>query len=147
MENKQLEILSKIVNETLKEKELLLVEIKSDNNYNFKVFIDKPVGNVTIDDCVAVSRSIEHKLEDVFENFSLEVSSPGLTSPFKIPEQYKKNIGKEVEILTTDGKKEKGILKDVAHDKITLETNKKKETKEIEINFDNIKKAKLVLKF
>ena len=147
MESRQLEIFSRIVNKILKEKGFLLVEIKSDNNYNFKVFIDKHIGNITIDDCVTVSRSVEHLLEDVFENFSLEVSSPGLTSPFKIPEQYKKNIGKKVEILKTDGKKEKGILKDVKQNKITVEINGRKETKEIDINFDNIKKAKLVLKF
>ena len=131
----------------VKKNNLLLVEVKHDNNYNFKVFIDKPEGNITIDECMKISRQIEREIEDYYENFSLEVSSPGLTSPFKIREQYIKNKGKEIEILLNDGTKNKGILKDVEENYIVIKINNKKETLEKRINFEDIKKAKSVLKF
>ena len=131
----------------VKKNNLLLVEVKHDNNYNFKVFIDKPEGNITIDECMKISRQIEREIEDYYENFSLEVSSPGLTSPFKIREQYIKNKGKEIEILLNDGTKNKGILKDAEENYIVIKINNKKETLEKRINFEDIKKAKSVLKF
>jgi ribosome maturation factor RimP len=147
MEDKVLKVFSNIVTEIVNENNLLLVEIKADKNYNFKVYIDKTEGNVTIDDCTLISRKVEHRLREVFDNFSLEVSSPGLTSPFKIPEQYKKNIGKEIEVVTLDGKKEKGVLTNLNEDIITLAVKSKKEIKELNIKLENIKRAKLVLKF
>ena len=147
MKEKDLDIFTNITNEIVKNQGFLLVEIKADNNYNFKVYIDKSQGNITIDDCVKVSRRIEHEIEEIFDNFSLEVSSPGLTSPFKIKEQYIKNKGKEIEVLQNNGVKDKGILEDVIENKIILAIKNKKETTTKEINFDNIKKAKLVLKF
>jgi len=125
MKNEHLEILSTVVNEVVNSNSFLLVDLKSDNQYNFKVFIDKLQGNVTIDDCVTVSRQIEDKLLEKFENFSLEVSSPGLTSEFKI----------------------KGILKSIDEEFITVETKVRKETKNQKINFNYIKRTKLVLKF
>jgi len=147
MKEKDLDIFTNITNEIVKNQGFLLVEIKADNNYNFKVYIDKSQGNITIDDCVKVSRRIEHEIEEIFDNFSLEVSSPGLTSPFKIKEQYIKNKGKEIEVLQNNGVKDKGILEDVIENKIILAIKNKKETTTKEINFDLIKKAKLVLKF
>ncbi len=147
MKDKDLDIFTGITNEVVKEHGFLLVEIKADNNYNFKVFIDKSEGNITIDDCVKVSRKIEHELEEVFENFSLEVSSPGLTAPFKIKEQYIKHMGKEIEVLQNDGTKDKGTLEKVEENFITLKITRKKESLTKDINFENIKKAKLVLKF
>ncbi len=147
MKEKDREIFEQIANKITKEYGFWLVETKADNNYNLKVFIDKPDNNITISDCVKVSRQIEHELETIFDNFSLEVSSPGLTAPFKIKEQYHKNIGKEIEVLQNDGKKDKGILEKVTENFITLKISQKKEVLTKEINFENIKKAKLVLKF
>ena len=50
---------------------------------------------VTIEECAKVSRIIESGLDREIEDFELEVSSPGLNSPFKVLPQYFKNIGKE----------------------------------------------------
>lgn len=77
---------------------IVVVEIDSDEN-------------IGIDDCISLSRKIESELDRDQEDFELEVGSAGLTAPFKIPRQYKKNEGKEVEVLTKAGQKLTGILK------------------------------------
>lgn len=69
---------------------------------------DEAIG---IDDCIGVSRNIESQLDRDVEDFELEVGSAGVTSPFKVLRQYKKNIGNEVEVLTKSGQKLSGILK------------------------------------
>ena len=66
---------------------------------------------VSIDDCVELSRYIEEHLDRDAEDFELEVGSAGITSPFKVLRQYKKNIGNEVEVLTKNGVKLSGLLK------------------------------------
>lgn len=69
---------------------------------------DEAIG---IDDCIEVSRNIESHLDRDVEDFELEVGSAGVTSPFKVLRQYKKNIANEVEVLTKSGQKLSGILK------------------------------------
>lgn len=88
-----------LVDVTIKPGNLIVVEI--DN--------DEAVG---IDDCVALSRYIESKLDRDTEDFELEVGSAGITSPFKVLRQYRKNIGNEVEMLLKSGVKQSGVLKD-----------------------------------
>jgi len=77
---------------------IIVVEIDSDDA-------------ISIDDCIALSRNVESQLNRDEEDFELEVGSAGVTAPFKIPRQYKKNIGNEVEVLTKSGQKLSGILK------------------------------------
>ena len=77
---------------------IIVVELDSDNG-------------MSIEDCISISRKIESQLDRDAEDFELEVGSVGLTSPFRIPRQYKKNIGNEVEVLTKKGLKLSGILK------------------------------------
>ncbi|MDR2968603.1 MAG: ribosome assembly cofactor RimP [Tannerellaceae bacterium] len=88
-----------LVDVTIKPGNLIVVEIDS----------DEAVG---IDDCVALSRHIESKLDRDTEDFELEVGSAGITSPFKVLRQYRRNIGNPVEVLLKSGTKLTGILKD-----------------------------------
>ena len=72
----------------------------------------KPDNVIVVElDSDGVSRNIESQLDRDIEDFELEVGSAGVTSPFKIPRQYKKNIGNEVEVLAKSGQKLSGILK------------------------------------
>jgi len=73
------------------------------------VEIDHAEG-VWIEDCVELSRYIEDHLSRDEEDYELEVGSAGLGQPFKVPQQYINFIGKEVEVMDSEGKKIKGIL-------------------------------------
>ncbi|RKR14141.1 ribosome maturation factor RimP [Maribacter vaceletii] len=132
---------------------LIDLAITLDNKIN--VVIDGDNG-VTVKDCVRVSRAIEHNLDREEEDFSLEVASAGAASPFVMPRQYKKNIGRKVEVETENTSYEGNLT--VANDEsITLEwkarepkpIGKGKVTvqKKMEIPFSDIRKAKVVLKF
>ena len=99
-----------------------LVEEKLASSSNYLVSLEVQPGNiivveidnddaVSIDDCVELSRYIEEHLDRDAEDFELEVGSAGITSPFKVLRQYKKNIGNEVEVLTKNGVKLSGLLK------------------------------------
>jgi len=90
---------------------------------------------------------------ELFPNgdFSLEVSSPGLDEPLKLFRQYKKNIGRFVEITLKDSTKKEGKLVDATEDGVVIETEtgkgKKKEIKQESVLFDQIKNTKIQVKF
>lgn len=90
---------------------LIVIEVDSDEG-------------VSIDDCIALSRHIESQLDREIEDFELEVGSAGVTSPLKIPRQYKKNEGNEVEVLTLKGQKLSGVLKSSDDNGFTLTVTK-----------------------
>jgi len=128
-----------------------LVSAKVNTQNVISVFVDKANG-ISISECLQISRFIEQELDREIEDFELSVSSPGLTKPFVVKEQYQKNIGKEIVVKLSDGKKVKGRL--IAFDgDIILETNKKekgkkqiKKEKKIILS-EQVKETKLVIKF
>ena len=67
-----------------------------------------------VDACAARTRRIEEVFDRDVEDYSLEVGSAGITSDFRIRAQYSKNLGNDVEVLTSDGRKLHGVLTDVA---------------------------------
>lgn len=83
------------------------------------VELDSP-GSMDLDTVAAVSHSIEAALDRDKEDFELEVGSAGLTAPFKVRAQYDKNIGNEVEVFTTDGRKLRGTLVETTDDGFTI---------------------------
>ena len=134
---------------------LFLIDFTIGSDNRLKVVIDGDHG-VTVADCMKISRAIEHNLDREEEDFALEVASAGAAAPIVMPRQYKKNIGRklEVETLTTTYE---GSLTAVEEDYIVLEW-KAREPKPIgkgkvtvqkreEIGFSDIRKAKVVLKF
>ncbi len=134
---------------------LFLIDFTITPDNRIKVIIDGDHG-VTVDDCIKISRAIEHNLDREEEDFSLEVASAGATSPLMLPRQYGKNIGRKLEVETDEGSFE-GNLTQVDENNIVLEW-KAREPKPIgkgkvtvqkrkEINFSDINKAKVVLKF
>lgn len=123
-----------------------LVEIKIKPTNNVKLFLDGDQG-VTIEKCISWNRALYKKIEEenLFPNgdFSLEVSSPGVDEPLKLFRQYKKNIGRTVEVILKDGIKVTGKMVDATEDAITVEEtkgkNKKKEVLQHVFLFDQIK--------
>jgi ribosome maturation factor RimP len=131
-----------------------LVDIKIKPTNNVKVYLDGDQG-ISIEKCVQYNRALYKKLEEtgLFPNgdFSLEVSSPGLDEPLKIHRQYKKNVGRQVELILQDGARIEGRLLDVSEDGIIVEEtrgrNKKKEVINHTFLFDNIKTTKIQVVF
>ena len=130
--------------------DMFLVEIKVKPTNNIKVFIDADSG-ISIEKCISVNRALYKKMEEsgLFPNgdFSLEVSSPGLDEPLKLFRQYKKNIGRSVEVITKDGQRKDGKLIEVTEDGFIIEETKKKNKKKEVLNhtflFDHIKTTKI----
>lgn len=117
-----------LTNEWLANKEYFLVDVIISKDDKITVEIDHAEG-VWIEDCAELSRHIENGLSRETEDYELEVGSAGLGQPFKVTQQYRNHIGMEVEVLTKEGKKLKGILKDASDEEFTL-TVTKKEKKE-----------------
>ena len=103
------ELLRQTVQEALAGTDAFIVDIEVKPGNDIVVEIDSNEG-VDIDLCTAVTRRIEEVFDRDKEDYSLEVGSAGLTAPFKVVEQYTKNLGKDVEALTVDGRKLHGVL-------------------------------------
>ena len=131
-----------------------IVEVKASENKEIFVSVDTDSG-ITIDECGEISRIIDEKLNRDVEDFDLEVSSPGLSEPFKVLRQYVKYTGKNVEIVLIGGEKLSGKLLSVSQNGITVETERKekqnKKTVKIKenrnLNFCDIKTTKLKITF
>jgi len=136
------------------ETDYFLVDIRVKPTNNIKVFIDGDQG-ISIEKCVQFNRALYKKLEELVlfptGDFSLEVSSPGLDEPLKLLRQYKKNIGRLVELVLQDGSKKEGRLLEVSEDGVIIEETKGKNKKKEVINhtflFDNIKTTKIQVVF
>ena len=113
-----------VINASIEGGELFLVDVTVSRDNNIVVEIDS-MDSVSIDDCANLTRAIESNFDREVEDYELEVGSAGLTSPFKVKQQYDKYMGEEVEVLTKDGKKLKGTLKEAGDETFTLGISKK----------------------
>ncbi len=152
-----LEQVKSIVAEYLEsELEFYLVDLKISPDNRISIEIDTFDG-VSLDDCVKLHRFIESKLDREVEDYELEISSAGISEPFKVIKQYEKNIDNEVEVLLKNGKKLSGVLTKVDTDliklsiekSVKLEGAKRKTTinEELVINLSDIKTTKLIIHF
>ena len=136
-----------LVKKKLVNSDKFIVDIKISTTNKISVFLDSDT-QLTIDDCVQVSRFIESNLDRDKEDFELQVSSPGITESFKLKRQYQKNIGREINVTLNDGLILKGVLLKVSDKSIILQKNiKNKSHKELKISFTDIKQAKPVISF
>lgn len=116
--------LTEFIVDRLADTDYFLVDVSVSPENEIKIEIDSPHG-VDIDHCVALTKDIESEFNRDDEDYELEVGSAGLTSPFKVREQYQKNIGNNVEVLTSGGEKLKGRLVESGEDAFTVETEVK----------------------
>ena len=146
---------AEIVESYLEGSDRYLVEVKLEPGDRVVVEIDGDQA-ITLDDCIALSKHIESRLDREVEDYELEVGSAGISQPFKVLRQYQKAIGKEVETLLKNGKKYTGILKAADENQIVLtvkktvkpEGAKRKITVEEEMTLKNneIKYTKYIIK-
>ena len=147
---------SQIVEEWLEGKDYFLVEVAISPDDKIVVEIDHAEG-VWIEDCVELSRFIESKLNREEEDYELEVGSAGIGQPFKVLQQYYNHVGSDVEVLTKDGRKLTGVLKDADEEKFVVAVQKKvkvegaKRPKLMEedetFRYDEIKYTKYLISF
>lgn len=145
-----------LVEEWLQGKEYFLVDVEVSKDDKIVVEIDH-VDGVWIEDCVELSKYIESRLNRDEEDYELEVGSAGLGQPFKVPQQYINFIGKEVEVLDVDGKKVKGILKEVndnsfvvtVEEKVKVEGKKRPVLQPVDHTYqmDKVKYTKYIINF
>ena len=150
------EVVSQIVCDFLKNSDHYLVDLKISTDNRITAEIDAFDG-VSIDYCVALNRHIESCLNREEEDYELEVSSAGLTEPFKVLKQYEKNINNEVEVLTKAGKKIVGILTEVNEANFTIQIEKMekpegakrkiKVNEDITFSYEDIKTTKYIYRF
>lgn len=134
---------------------LFLIDFSISADYKITVIIDGDNG-VILQDCIDVSRSIENNLDREEQDYSLEVASAGATSPLKLPRQYRKNVGRTLEV-TLENEVIEAELVAADDEKISLEwkvrepkkIGKGKETvqKSAQIPYESIKKAQVVISF
>ena len=145
-----------MVEEWLQGNDYFLVDVVFGADDRIIVEIDHADG-VWIEDCAALSRYVQERLGEELDDYELEVGSAGIGQPFKVPQQYVNHIGKEVEVLTAEGIKVKGILKSVDGETfvITVQEKQKQEGKKrpvmVEVdktyNMNQIKYTKYLLSF
>lgn len=136
---------------------LFIVDMAVSSGNDINVELDKHEGGVSVQDCISVSRNVEHNLDREEEDFSLNVSSAGLDKGLRVLDQYIKNIGRNVKVKLNEGGSLEGELLAADNDKIIVQTSrkervegrKKKETiiEDHEISMGDIKETKIVISF
>jgi ribosome maturation factor RimP len=147
--------LEKVINETLDGSKMYLVTLKVSKDNVIDVALDSDE-DITIDDCIAVNDAVLEAFDRDKEDYELTVGSYGITSPLILPRQYRKNIGYEVEVLTADGRKLKGVIADADDEGFTLSMTVKKKLEgkkrpemveeQERFNYSDIKQTKNIIK-
>lgn len=150
------EKIREFVEGVLENTDYFLTDLKVTPQNDIIVEVDS-FGPVDIDFCSALSRRIEEEFSRDEEDYTLEVGSAGLTSPFKVRKQWEKNVGNDIIVLIKGGKKLKGKLLAVKEDVFTLEQETKVKQPgvkrpilqrvELEIPYSEVKSAEYDLKF
>ncbi|MAT90027.1 MAG: ribosome assembly cofactor RimP [Flavobacteriaceae bacterium] len=150
------EKVEKLLQDALDEKEgLFLIDLSISPAHQIKVIIDGDQG-VTVQDCIDISRAIEHQLDREETDFSLEVLSAGVSEPLQMTRQYVKNVGRKLKVKT-EAETVEGALVAADDTAITLQwkarepkpVGKGKHTvqKEAVISYADILEAKVMVTF
>ena len=146
-----------LLNAALNERsDLFLIELKITDDSKILVTLDGDNG-VNLQDCIDVSRAIEHNLDREELDFALEVASAGAISPLLLPRQFKKNLGRKLKIKTLSGNLVEAEITQANDAEITLEwkarepkkIGKGKETveKKLVLPYNEIKEATVIISF
>ena len=145
-----------LIQEKLTENNFFLVGLEIGEGNAISIEIDSYDG-ISVTDCIGISKVIDDNLDREIEDFEMNVSSAGLDKPFRVIEQYKKNIGREVKVVPIEGTVIKGELTEVNEEDVVVEHSykekiegrKKKETivKQEKIKFSNIKETTIIISF
>ena len=114
--------IQKIVNDAAASQEAFLVDFTYSSDGRMQVYVDFVEGNITLEALKRISRFIEGTLGEESCQYGIDVSSPGMFSPFKVSFQFKKNMGRSVRVSCREGRVETGLLVEyVEEEKLTVE--------------------------
>ena len=147
--------IEELINKELENSNLYLLNLRVSHKNDIVALIDG-YSPVSIKDCVSLSRKIEGQLDRDVEDFSLQVSSPGITEPLHDWRQFKKNVGRQVEIKLPENKTISGTLVDATPEKFELKPLAKGKKKKSEANastenlhfaYDEVEQTKIIIAF
>jgi ribosome maturation factor RimP len=144
----------KVVEEYADSHGLFVVEIMVKKENRITIYIDS-LNGLELDHCIKLTKQIESKFDREVEDYSLEVSSPGLDYPLHMPQQFQKNINRELILFLMKGAPISGVLKSFNENSLEIEIEKiikegKKKHKEMiieNIPLSTIKQAKVKVVF
>ena len=149
--------IKQLLQDGLSEREdLFLIDFSMSTDNAIKIIIDGDEG-VRVEDCMFISRTIENNIDREEHDFGLEVMSAGAAAPLTLPRQFKKNIGRTLEVRTNEGEHIEGELVDANDESIDLQW-KAREPKPVgkgkvtvqknkTLTYSAIADAKVVIKF
>lgn len=137
-----------MVSEALEGTDKYLISLKITPDNRIYVDLDGDSG-INIDDCIEVSRKVENTLNRDEEDFELNVSSAGADAPLKLPRQYRRHVGRELEVVTFGDESYQGTLTQCDNESFVIQTKgtKKVAPQVLTFNYADVKTAKIVLKF
>lgn len=148
--------IKELVTQAITKEDIFLVDLAVSSDSRIKLLVDHFDG-ITVDQLKSISRFVEHSLDEDEEDFSLEVSSPGVGLPFQVREQYIKNVGRPVNIILTDDTEKNGDYTKFENETVTISWSEKAPkpvgkgkitvTKEEDILLKDIKEISLELRF
>ena len=128
--------------------EIVRVKVYEKKEKIVQVMIDHPIKKIDINDCAKYSRIVSNLLDEknlISDDYSLELSSPGIDRPLTRIKDFHNNKGNKIKITTVNLENEKkvykGILADIMEKDILLDQNKHM----INIELDKISDAKLLV--
>ncbi|HER10237.1 MAG TPA: hypothetical protein ENO20_15130 [Bacteroides sp.] len=122
--------------------DIYLVDVSVKPGNAIQVTVDRP-GGITIDECADISRFLNESMDRDTVDYALEVSSPGVGTPFRVRQQYENHIGRGIEVVLKDGGKFEGILDYFDGEILRLVTG----GKEKEFALEQIKTTKATISF
>jgi ribosome maturation factor RimP len=148
---------TRLINEFLETRpDLFLIDLKISPSSDITVILDGDNG-VSLQDCLDASRAVEFNLDREVHDFGLQVMSAGLSEPLESPRQFRKNIGRAIDVLLSDDSRVEGELVNVDEEKIVIRLEyrrpkligkgKEDVVEDKEIPYSEIKKALVVIKF
>ena len=155
--NMEKDIIIKSIEPAVRMRGCFIVDVTVSNDNDIVLTVEKEVGDMDLEDCVAINDAFLGLFDKDVEDYSLTVSSAGLDQPFKVPGQFTKAVGSPVVVLLKGGRKMTGVLTGADVEGITLrysqkeavEGKKKKVTVEHEerFAFDSVNSVKPHVEF
>lgn len=132
--------------------ELIRLRLQGGRHSLLQIMADRPDGGIDVEDCAAISTAVSAVLDvedPIEENYTLEVSSPGIDRPLTRLKDFDAWEGYEARLETSeqiDGRKRfKGNLRGTEGDEVLVEIEEKGEMVTIGLKFDWLTDAKLIL--
>ena len=152
---KQADILKAAAEEYAQAHGLFVVSIDISKDNDIDVTIDADERDITLDDCVGMTGYIQERVSRDEEDYSLTIGSAGLSSPFKIPRQYRKAVGGEIWLTRPTGERIRATLLAADDEGVEISYLKKaegkgskaKESVTERLGYNDIKTAKPIIKF